>query len=482
MTVPGVVMTEIDGALGVQSPTTRTVAVVGCCSTGTAATPKSYSRSSSMRSVFGVGPISEMASRCIDQYGLTVLMVRAAAATDGAMGTTDDTGVTGTATVTSTTGAEPLDAYEVYCEVITGGALGTAGIVVKPSLDNGRTFLAPIALGTGLTLVIPGTGVSFTLASSASTLVAGDSWTCATTAPMWDSTSIGAALDALAASSVEWDSAIICGDLTGTLFDAVAAKFATMYTAGKYHWWQGHFRNPTSGESEATYLAAAVTALGAKSSSMALITAGAERFTSNVSGAVYTRPALYSEGPRVVSLSQEIDPAWIDLGPLPGTDIRDEQGNVLHHDEAENPGLDDARFTTLCTIEGYTGVYINNARLFSAAGSDFQYVQHRRVMNEALKVTRTEMVRVLSSPIRVNRITGKILELDRKRIEDRLNSKLRGRIMAKPMASDVYAVVAADANLLSGERLTVDTRVVPLAYPKTISASVGFVNPALQKV
>jgi len=37
------------------------------------------------------------------------------------------------------------------------------------------------------------------------------------------------------------------------------------------------------------------------------------------------------------------------------------------------------------------------------------------------------MVRVLSSPIRVNRITGKILELDRKRIEDRLDSKLRGR-------------------------------------------------------
>lgn len=479
MTLPKVTLTQIDGALGVRSALTTNVAVVGCCSSGSVAKPAAYTRSSSLCAVFGEGPAVEMACHLIDRFGMTVVMVRADTSTDGTQGTTDDDGVTGTCVVTSHTGAKPTDAYEVVVTVQTGGTIGTAGIVLVPSFDGGRTTEAPIAIGTSTTISIGG-GVGFVLA--AGTLVAGDSWTVTTTAPMWDSTDIGDALTALGSNITPWDGAVIVGDLTGTLFDAVDVKIAGLAAAGKYHWWIGGFRAPNAGELDATYQAAFVTALGAKATIYGVICSGSERWTSSINGRVYTRPALFALAPRAASIGPEVDGAAILLGSLPGVTLRDDAGNLLHHDEAENPGLDDARASTLRTWEGYPGVYPTNIRIFSAPGSDFQFLQHRRVMNIALQVTYSESVLILNVPVRVSRTTGKILEVDRKRIENRINAQLTSTLLNTKRASDAYCIVAKDDNLLSGDPLTITTRVVPLAYPKEISASVGFINPALQAV
>jgi len=93
--------------------------------------------------------------------------------TPGSMGTTDVTGITGTATATSTPGAEPKGTYQVVGLVVDDGndgdgtTIGTAGIMIEYSLDNGRTFLPRTALGTATVqaVLLPGnidTGASFT--------------------------------------------------------------------------------------------------------------------------------------------------------------------------------------------------------------------------------------------------------------------------------------------------------------------------------
>jgi hypothetical protein len=479
MTLPRLTITQVDNALGATAPATRNLAIVACSESGTAATPQAFTRASSVLSTFGQGPLTEGAARAINRYGLTVVCVKAAQATAGTVGTLTKT-ITGTCVPTAAGGAAPLDAYEVVITVVTGGTVGVAGITWTYSLDGGRTTSAPQTQGTGTTLTVPSSGVSFTL--GAGTLVAGDTWACPTVAPAFDATSLGAALDALAATATAWDGVLVLGNLTGALSDVVDGKLASMATAGKYHWWCGHFRMANSGESDATYQTAFGSEFNAKSSIYGGVSFGDHWFTSDVSGRVYKRPAIYSVAPFGQSQSEEIDPAELDLGPLPGTQIRDANGNILFHDEAEQPGADDLRAITLRTWDGFPGTYVGNFRLLSPAGSDFQFLQHRRVMNIALTESRLFLLRRLSKATRVNKTTGRILESDRLRIQDGLNGKLRSRLTGKGKASDAYCIVSGDDDLLGGDPLTVQVFVVPLAYPKAINASVGFVNPALQAV
>jgi hypothetical protein len=478
MTLPRLTITQVDNALGATSPATRNLAIVACSESGTAATPKAYTRASMVLAAFGQGALTEGASRAINRHGLTVVCVKAAQATAGSIGTLAKT-ISGTCVPTAAGGAAPLDAYEVVITVVMGGTVGVTGMTWTYSLDGGRTTSAAQSQGTGTTLTVPNSGVSFTL--GAGTLVAGDTWTCPTVAPAFDATTLGAALDALATTATPWDGVLVLGDLTGALSDTIDGKLASMATAGKYHWWCGGFRNATTGESDATYQAAFGTAFNAKSSIYGGVSANEHWFTSDVSGRVYKRQAIFSVAPFAQSQSEEIDPADIDLGALPGAQIRDSDGNVLFHDEAVQPGLDDLRAITLRTWDT-AAAYVGNFRLLSPAGSDFQFLPHRRVMNIALNESRSFLIRRLSKPTRVNKTTGFILESDRQRIEDGLTIRLRSRLSGKGKASDAYCVVSGDDNLLSGDPLTVQVFVTSLAYPKTISVSVGFVNPALQAV
>jgi hypothetical protein len=180
------------------------------------------------------------------------------------------------------------------------------------------------------------------------------------------------------------------------------------------------------------------------------------------------------------SAQQHINIADINRGSIRGCSIRDVNGNPDEHDEAINPGLDDARFTTLRTWEGIAGVYVTRPRIFSAAGSDFDIMPKRRVMNLARRATREYLQRRLNQPIRVDRATGFILEEDALEIEAGGRAALASVLASSPKASGWSLVLSRTDNLLSTKTLTVTTRVVPLAYVEFIEESIGFTNPALQ--
>jgi hypothetical protein len=200
-----------------------------------------------------------------------------------------------------------------------------------------------------------------------------------------------------------------------------------------------------------------------------------------VSGRRYRRPVAFVVGAKEQSVSHEVNIADINLGPLPCS-IRDENGNPLHHDEAVNPGLDDARFTSLRTHDGIQGVYATRSRCLSAAGSDFRLFTHRRVLNIADAALRAYFLRRLNKPIRVNATTGFIREQDALEIEAGARAALRTALLAKPKASAVSFVLSRTDNLLSTSTMTGEARVTPLAYPEFITLQVGFLNPALQTV
>jgi hypothetical protein len=155
-----------------------------------------------------------------------------------------------------------------------------------------------------------------------------------------------------------------------------------------------------------------------------------------------------------------------------------------------NPGLDDSRFTVLRTFDGKQGVYVNNCRILSAAGSDFEFAQHRRVYNEARRTLRLYFTERLSAPVQVDAVTGFILESEALEIEAGADAAMRSVLRSKPKASgggidgkaSRFCKLSRTDNLLSTKTLTVQGAVIPLAYPKAINIDLGFKNPALQPV
>jgi hypothetical protein len=480
MSQPSVTITELDGALGVLPPSAGALhAVLGVSSSGTENTPATYARVSDLVADFGYGPAIEDAAHSIERYGRPVVFVKTGATTAGAAGAVDDDGVTGTSVVTADdTTTEPFDDYEVVGEVVLGGTIGAGPITLRFSLDGGRTFNPSISLGTAVTYTIPNSGVTVDFA--AGTLVTGDTFNFRTSAPRWNTTEIAAALDALKNSLVNWEIAHVVGDLAGADFDVIDPKFTGMMTAGKYKAWVGAFRMPNEAESEATYLAAFGTAFNSKATVHGMICAGACWLISSVSGRRYRRPVSFPIGARQAFVSHEINIADVNLGSLPGVALYDDLGNVVHHDESVNPGLDDARATVLRTWEGIQGVYVNRPRILSAAGSDFDIFPHRRVINLAHAALRLYFIRRLNKPVRVDEETGYILEADALEIEAGARAAMRAVLLAKPKASAISFALSRTDDLLSTKTMTGTARIVPLAYPEQIELEVGFLNPALQ--
>jgi hypothetical protein len=475
MTQPSVIITELDGALGVLPPSAgRLHAIMGPTSMGVANVPATFGRILDIQTNFGQGAAVEAAAHYMALYGRPVLFVKTEAAVAAVVEVPEFVG-TGTSIITTT--GEPVDDYEVVFKVKVGGTVATAGIKYVYSLDGGRTFSPEQSLGVAVLAALGTSGL--TLDFAAGTLVAGDVATFLATAAASDATNLTPALNALKASQVLWEICQIVPAVTPGMVDAIDLAFAGMANAGKYRAWIGNTRIPDVDETEAAYLTELSTAYAAKSSKFGSLYAGACKLTSAISGRQYRRPVSFSTAAREAFVSQEIDIADVNLGTLEGVAIRDVNGNPDEHDESLFPGLDDLRFGTLRTWDG-EGVYVNRPRLFSPTGSDFQLMPHRRVMNLTLETLRTYFIRRLNKPVLISSTTGFILQSEALEIEGGANALLRSQLLAKPKASAVQFVLSRTDNLLSTRTLTGDCRVTPLAYPEDIELTAGFFNPALQ--
>jgi len=474
-------MIELDGALGILPTSAGDLqAILGDAQSGPTAAPAAFARIKDVVSTFGSGPLVEHAAYALEHYGKPLVLVRTARTTLGASTNLVTSGVTGTSVITLDATVHPVDDQEIVIKVTNGGTIGVAGITLTYSLDGGRTTSPAVALGTANTYTVPNGGPKYNLA--AGTLVTGDTWTSVSHAPLWSSADLSASIDALAASKLPWEYMTILGDATGADQDTVDAKLASMHTAGKHKWAQLHFRMPNVGESDAAYQTAFSTSFSSYTSINIERYAGAAQVLSSISFRQYRRPALHAVAPLYSAVSQEQDVAQIKYGPLPGVQIRDGNGNLLEHDEFEQPGLDDLKATTLRTWNGRDGVFVNNPRIACPVNSDFQFVQYRRVMNIARTTLQAYLELRTSKDIVVNATTGFIVESEAKDIESGANAALEAALLAKPKASAASFVLSRTDNLLSTQTLTYQERIVPLGYAKTITGDIAFNNPAIRAV
>jgi hypothetical protein len=483
VSVPSVTTNELDNQIGVAISTGDTLAICAPTTGGTVAvnTPVVCTRSQDVITQFGEGAGVEAACWYIENLGIPVLMCKTGITTAGAYGSIDVTGVTGTSVATTNAGTVPWDEYDVQFKVVTGGTIGTAGITFKYSLDNGRTWSVETALGTAVFYLIADANVRFNFA--AGTLVTNDLVKVRTSAPLWNQVQLSAALAALRNSIKSWSVCLVMGNCGASDVAALETAQAAMNAGGRKRTLLGHTRIPTVGESDATYQTALAVITSGLAAPFSGISGGSCKMQSPRSGRRYERPAIVPVAGRVAQIREGEDPSWVGRGALPpSVTIADDNGNPENHDEAKFPGLDDQRLITLRSWEGKPGVYITNARIMSAPGSDFVYVQHRRVMNLADRVVRAVLANVSSQDILVNPTTGFILEEEAAGIETLVNAALDTEVVSPRNASDCIFTLSRSDNLLSTFELKGSARIVPLAYPKSIKIDIGFYNPALRVV
>jgi hypothetical protein len=361
----------------------------------------------------------------------------------------------------------PTDRYDLVVTITTSGALGAATFTY--SLDGGKTTSANLLVPATGKYVIPGTGILLTFAS---TFVSGDVYKGTATQPGYVTGDVNTAVTALLASPLEWGWIHVVGKpSSATNAKALAVALDSQMTAAfsAFRFAFGVVECPQD-EGDATIMGAFADFQSARIG----VAVGDIDLQSRLSGTTPKRNVAWAATARLGAIKLSTDPARFDNGALK---------NVagIYRDEAATPGLDDARFITARTFISVPGYYLNNFPLMSAPGSDFKYVMSRRVMDRACVVARQAYLLFLNADVRIDLATGYIDERDAQKIDGIVTAKLEAALISEQEASAVSSAVSRTDNLLSSSIANAEVSIIPKAYLKSISVTLGFANPVLQQ-
>jgi hypothetical protein len=364
-----------------------------------------YASPTQLASDYGIGDAVDALAQALTKGGLNTApppgaIYQTPATTPGVRGTITVTGVAGTSVVSNTANTHPFGTYQPRARVITGGTIGVAGIVNQYSLDNARTWLPTVALGTATTqkvqVTVGGsvidTGVQYDFA--AGTLITGDNWSEAkTTPPMWGDSDLTTAFLAIGANSQTFGIVAISEPVATGDFSTLTTSLNSILTLyGKKPLLIIRFRDPTSGETDAAYVAAFQTFALANTSDQIACVFGSGWLTDALTGRVYLRSGLPSVLRRLQSFVVRSEeriahhPGFGGDGPLDDFSLVDSNGNLVGHDEFTLGGIDgpigsNGGGLTFCynRTEGVTGTYVSEAPVMYPPLSTVLTLMDRRV-------------------------------------------------------------------------------------------------------
>lgn len=495
MPIPEVATTIRDGALGILPEAAEGIHVkLGVCSSGTANTLYTFSDVQAAIDTLGQGPLTEavchaLVSQTRGRSPRPVLAMRVTPSTAGTAGTVSYARVASSTGTFATTGSAPLDAYQVRLLITRTGAAGVGAMRV--SLDGGDVFGPEVTLAASYP--IPNTGVTVVLTGS---LDAGDLVSFSTKAPECTAADLNTAFAALFALPTEFDFVHVVGapqtgaddaalsSASRTIVNAVATQMGTALAAGRYI--HAVCEAPDVADSSGGD-SALVAAFASLADARVSVVAGYDECVSAVSSRVYRRPSAWSYVARLAAIRVSEMPSKVSLGPLAAI-------ASIGRDERKREALDAQRFCTLRTFLGLQGFYVTSGRMMAAAGSDFDLVPNRRVLDKACRIARAAALQYLDEDLRVNRSAaegntipigqpggpGSIDDRDARRIEAVLLAKLEAALRPGGEDGDASAVsVQIDRSnlLLSTRELRIKIRVTPKGYARSISVDIGFQSP-----
>lgn len=480
MTIASASVSRTDGNLGFSASTARPPALLGCCSAGTAATPVEISTPDDLKTTFGRGPLVTMGLLYLEA-GVPFVACRAATATAGAAGSVTQA-ATGTATLAVTGNAH--DAFDVVVLVTRGGAtLAAITAAVKISLDGGRTYGPEIAMPSGGVITPDDTNLTLTWTySSGTAFVAGETFTFSTTAPVFDATGLGAALDGLETTPLDHEYVHVVGALTAILAGTVKTSIDSLVSQGIYRWWMGEVRDQdlAGSESIATWQSSIQGAFASFTHDRCgALVACAGRFRDRITGALLRRSLAHAIGPRLGSLIHATNgaglaehPGRVASGPLPYV-----EDDSLVHDFRVYTGLDLYRFMGAQTLPpDLLHKYIATERSMAANGSDYSSVMNVRVVVAMERAALQAITRYVNDNPEVQtngRLTAKAAAAMNAYVTAQVSAALT-RPNGVPMALNVRALVNTTDNLVNTRQLRFTITGTPYGYASTVTATVGF--------
>lgn len=491
MALPGITNQILDGGLGVTSPASSRPHVIGACSTGPKNTPTLISNQRQLKDTFGVhGPLVDTVGYILDNSGGPCVVTRTEDSVPGTYdGATSDTAVASTGggtdneVVTSVATSEPKLDAEVVVTIVSGGA--RAAMEFTYSLDGGLTQ-SPVVRGA-TTVALGDTGITLEFEPAAvNPYVAGSTYSVVSKAPMYNVTDLNNAFTAIQQSLLQYDYFVLAGEqATGTLANGIAGAVATQLNnfvgLEKYLGAIVGAGNDTPANTLtafASFVSNRVARMYGKHRSPATFGVVGRGFPNHTAA---TAAAMRAAG-NVMSTDLAQTFGSDSVGALPGCQ------SISHNEFLNEAGLDDAKIGTLRTYANLAGFYITNVWLSSAVGSDFEFWQHRRMMDEACKEVSARHTELISSSVVCkNDGTGSLIEFAAQGIEKKVQRGLDSRIGSAIRGigpttvdgsvghvSDQRYQVDRTNNVLSTKTLIATVSIVPRGYLKQLTTTFSY--------
>ncbi len=457
-------VTVKDGGLGLVSPDQTIPHVkVGACSLGTVGEMIYLTSPDQIAGSFGTGPL---ANALYDAFNAGARKLYAVKAESDVAATIGDITATKTGQGNITAAGTPLDAYEVVIELVKDGALNTAAF--RYSLDGSDTWSEVITTPSAGTYVIPDTGITLTFVehtTPADSFKDGDIYSFKSTAPGASITSITAAIEVSLNSKTFVEYIHVVGSADSSVWEALSTLMDTAATEKyKYTHVLCEAVGPADGQAISAWVQALVTEAAGFSSTRVAVSAAWSEIRESNTGRIINRNGAGVYSGRVSSIPVKRSPARVRDGQL----FNVVSINPLGLTEEQIKDLTDAGFITFREYEGVEGIYVTEGRIMAPVGSDFQYVELRRVMDKACR-----LVRLAALQYKHAEADGDL---------EHLKASLQQEVDDMAGAQDIQSgriVIPDGQDILSTSKLFVKIRIVPIGIMREIELEVGFENPLL---
>jgi len=468
----------LSNGLGLVEESPNRFVFIGPSSKGTANVLQAFSQKNDITDAVGYGPAPEDAAYSMGQGG-SLLFMKTSASVAGTNGSVTAT-LVGTATGTVTLADAPYDSYTAIIEIMTTGTVGTGEF--RYTLDNGKTYSETLTIPAGGTYTIPNTGITATFVPGAGAIYfeAGDTHSWTSVGPSMNATDLGTAITALRADQTTWPVLVICcrfadASTATTFFSALSTHLDTL---------EGDFRFVRAimyagDDDEAT----TDTAFDAVSDDRIMVVYGNAPTASGlvVAGRGFPSLGVGLAAGRAAKVKLSTALHRVASGPLPGAD-----STLLSHDERQTESVDSHKLTTFRTWLERGGAFVTRGRLKAAAGSDFQFWQLGRVMDEACRVTYLAQQLFIAKGVRTT-TTGAIDDRDAGRWESGVQADLEAALLQPVNEEGTKGHVSSIApseglgykidrtnNVQSTATIISTVALRPLAYPDVIQTTMGY--------
>ncbi|MDX2008264.1 MAG: DUF2586 family protein [Meiothermus sp.] len=464
----GVYPTELDGGLGIAAPGGDGArALVGVSSGGVANQVLSFADPDDARSVLGVGPL---ARAVVDQLALGGGVVHAVPAGVGTPAAVTPDGANPAGPAVTLTGSA-TDRFSAVIRITRAGALGVGAFAF--SLDGGDTYSQEIALAA--TYAIPDSGLTANFAAGA--YVAGSLYRFEVSEPLPSVATAQAAIRAALGSGRVFEYVQVVGGSGAAMWAALDALAAEAEAAFKYVYFVCETTAP--GSDPDAWVTAQIAAKAAFSSIKVQIIAAYGEVVDTLSGRVEVQSLASRIMARVSRNPVHVKASYRRLGALPGVvcaapfvlDAQNRKVSKFNNGHAKS--LDEAGFTTVVTMEGRSGLYVEEDRMAAPLTSDYTIAPNRRVMNKAKRLVREALLEDVQG-----NLDPLELEASTQSIVARANAPLKAMVRDREVSAARVALVPGQ-NILSDSKLRLKVRITPNGYAREIETEFAYENPFL---